>query len=83
MLSTVATVVIAVVGLLGAFGAGLRWFYKRAGNERALVDAVDANTRATDKLTESMTVVGGTLNDHEYRIKTAEHRLDAIEGSRK
>jgi hypothetical protein len=87
--SAIATVVLATLALLGTFGAGIRWFYKRAGDERALVDAVHANTAAMDKLTESVSGLQGTLNEHESRIRVLEereyrvheYRIKSVEGS--
>lgn len=70
--ATISTVVIAVLALLAATGGTIAWFYKRGGDERTLTDAVHANTTATDKLTESMALIGNTLHDHEYRIKALE-----------
>lgn len=72
MVGTIATVALASLGLLAALGGGMRWFYKRAGDERALVDAVHANTTATNKLTESMALIASTITDHEHRIKALE-----------
>ena len=72
--ATISTVVIATLAVLAAFGGGLRWFYNRGGNERALVDAVRANTAATSKLTESVSGLQGTLNEHESRIRVLEER---------
>jgi hypothetical protein len=84
----VCIIVMATLALMGSIGALMRWFYKRAGDERSLVDAVHANTTATLKLTESVSGLQGALNEHESRIRILEereyrvheYRVKAVEG---
>jgi hypothetical protein len=70
----IATVVLAVLAVLGSFAGMTAWFFKRGGDERTLTDAVHANTAATNKLTESVSSLRGTLNEHESRIRVLEER---------
>ena len=72
--TTIATVVLAVLALLGTCAGMIAWFYKRGGDERSLTDAVHANTAATNKLTESVSSLQGTLSEHESRIRVLEER---------
>lgn len=82
-ITTISTVVIMTLGLLGAMGAGMRWFYNRGGQERSLADmqksfakALDDNTAANRELTAELrdfkdrTV--STLHEHEVRIAVLE-----------
>lgn len=91
MVATVSTVVIATLAFLGVIIGVIRWFYKRGGDERALVDGLHAATAAVTKLTDSVSSLQGTLNEHESRIRVLEereyriheYRVKSVEGSSK
>ena len=81
MVTTVATIVMATVAILGVIGAGIAWFYRRGRDEQALSSSVDKNTDATNLLAAQ---VGGlrdilethtvTLTEHHFRLKALEDR---------
>lgn len=71
----VATVVLAVVAVIGLVFGALAWIYNRGAGERELTDAVKANTTATDKLTAHVEKIGDTLAQHGEKLADHEARL--------
>jgi hypothetical protein len=76
-LDDVGTAVLALIAFLGAVGAVAAWFYKRGSAEAKLTDAVDANTAATEKLTQHLSKVGDKLNEHDVQLADHDARLRA------
>lgn len=52
--ASIATIVMGFCALIGGGFAFMRFFYKRGGDERALVKAVDDNTAAQRELATSL-----------------------------
>ncbi len=73
------TVLVAILTALSILAAGLRWIYKQGVSSQKLVNAVNANTQATGKLTSAYErfteKTDGALIDHEMRITRLEDRL--------
>lgn len=86
--STIATVVIGVLAVLGAFGAILAWFYRRGQQEQSLAGSVKELSASGDRQAQAMETlaaqVGGlrvslethseTLVEHHWRLKALEDR---------
>jgi uncharacterized protein HemX len=77
--ATLASILIAVVAVVGLLGGGIAWFYKRGGQERESTIALRDNTAATTALTlrfdafmertqRANEVTTAKLADHETRI---------------
>ena len=49
----VSTIILAVVGVVGLGAALFRWVFTRGGAEKAIVIAMNENTRATGELTSA------------------------------
>jgi hypothetical protein len=73
----VATVALGLVAVLGGVGAIAAWFYKRGGAETKLIDSVDANTAATEKLTGHMMRLDTKLGEHDITLADHAARLRA------
>lgn len=71
-LNSIATVTIAVVGVLSLLGAFLVWVARRGGQDKAMSIALDRNTHATDRLTDKLDGVVTTLHDHDIRLTRLE-----------
>lgn len=54
MMGDSATLVLAVVAVLGLVAAVVRWFYARGGEERELTVAVRENTAVTKQLSSGL-----------------------------
>lgn len=52
--STIATVALAVIALLGIMAGGVAWFYRRGGQERELILAMRETSSATRSLSSRM-----------------------------
>ena len=74
----IAQIVLAVFAVIGAAAAVAAWFYKRGGQERALSDALDRNTRANNevatKLEEFRSVVIEMFHGLDKRVTRLEDR---------
>jgi hypothetical protein len=57
----ISTVVLAAAALLGLIVAVGKWFFARGGSEKAIVIAMNENTRATGELTTAF---------HSFRTET-------------
>jgi len=66
---TISTVVIAVLALLGAFGAIARWIYVRGKDEQSLSSSVKELAIQVGKLADKMDRHGDQLTDHEIRLR--------------
>lgn len=71
-MTAIATVVLAVVGILGLLGGALAFIYARGDKEGRFESALDRNTTATDKLTEKLDGVVTTLHAHDIRLTKLE-----------
>lgn len=73
---TIIAVLSAIIVMLGVLAGGLRWIYKQGVSSQTLINSVDENTVATEKLTKSFDrfteKTNGTLLDHEKRITRIE-----------
>jgi hypothetical protein len=73
---TIATVVLAVVAILGLVAAGIGWLFRRGADEKELSIAIRDNTSATRELSgdfrsfKDWTV--GQLHDHDIRLTKIE-----------
>jgi len=68
----IATLVLAVVGVLTLLGGVVAYFYGRGDKEGRFEAAMDRNTKATDRLTEKLEVVTDTLHEHDIRLTKLE-----------
>lgn len=75
-LSNFASVVIAIVAVLGLAVAGFSWFFRRGGTEREMTIALGENTQATRELSTAFHSfrdgVVGELRDFDVRITRLE-----------
>jgi hypothetical protein len=72
----------AVITMLSVLAAGLRWIYRQGVSSQKLVNAIDANTEATARLSDSYgkftEKTGSTLIDHEQRITRVADKVDVL-----
>ena len=79
-MTAVATVVLAIVGILGLLGGLLAFIYARGDKEGRFESALDRNTEATNKLTDAFgqfkDATTRTLHDHDIRLTGIEASLN-------
>jgi hypothetical protein len=73
------TVVGSLAVAVSVVAAGLRWIYQQGVSSQKLVNSIDFNTSATDKLSGAFERFSertdGTLTDHEHRITRVEDKF--------
>lgn len=69
---SIATIILAAIGVLSVGGAFLAWVARRGGREKGFSVALDRNTFATEKLTDKLDGVVQTLHDHDIRLTRLE-----------
>lgn len=81
-LSGYATIVVALVAMLGVMTAVSAWFYRRGGQERSMVDALNENTKSNKEVaTELKEFKGETLaalRDHDWQLKIHDQQLKQL-----
>lgn len=80
--ASLATVALAGFALLGIIFGGIAWFYRRGGQERELIIAVQNNSKALDGLTARMDqfleryeALGKRVDGHELRLAISEETV--------
>jgi hypothetical protein len=75
----IMTVLGSLVVAASVIAAGLRWIYQQGVSSQKLVNSIDINTSATDKLSSTFERFSertdGTLTDHEHRITRVEDKF--------
>jgi len=76
---TLITVLGALVVALGVIAAGLRWIYQQGSSSQKLVNSIDGNTFATNKLSMAFEKFSeqtdNKLTDHEHRLTRVEDKF--------
>lgn len=71
---------VGILTMLSILAAGIRWIYRQGVSSARMVNAVNANTKATTDLSDTFKVytekADGTLLDHEKRLTRVEERQD-------
>jgi len=72
----VATIVLAIVAVLGLGAAALGWFFRRGADERELAVAIRDNTNATSTLSQDLRdfrdYTVSTLHQYDIRLTRLE-----------
>ena len=74
---TIATVVIAVLGVIAAAGGAIAWFYKRGRQEQSLANSVERHAEATSELATQVGKLSDKLEGHSSQLVDHEYRLRA------
>jgi hypothetical protein len=72
MVQTIATVALAIVGVLGLIGAAITWIFK-------LSSSLNRNTEATEDLAAQVGGLRVTLESHTQILTEHHFRLKALE----
>lgn len=74
-MNDVATLILAVVAMLGLVAAVVRWFYARGGEERELTVAVRENTAVTKQLSVGLVELKEFTVGQVHKLSLDQERL--------
>ncbi len=72
----IATVTLAVLGILGLITGIIAWFYRRGGQERAFTDALDRNTQANNEVAIKLEDFKGVVLEMFHALDKRVSRLE-------
>lgn len=74
----IVSLLAGMLAALAVLASGLRWIYRQGMSSQVMVNALNDNTQANDKLSKAFLLytekADGALLDHEKRITTMEAR---------